>query len=127
MKVPVDKIRELENAISRMSSLDAPIGEEGDGQVKDIIEDENIIAPDEELESFFTKERAMGFLEMLNERERKILDMRYGLSDGDSHTLSEIAKVLGISRERVRQIEAATIKKIRRIIEDQKKNKNDEL
>jgi RNA polymerase primary sigma factor len=127
MKVPVDKIRELENAIARMSSLDAPIGEDGDGQVKDIIEDENIIAPDEELEAFFTKERAMGFLDMLNERERKILDMRYGLSDGDSHTLSEIAKVLGISRERVRQIEAATIKKIRRIIEDQKKNKHEDL
>ncbi|MCD4779283.1 MAG: sigma-70 family RNA polymerase sigma factor [Candidatus Omnitrophica bacterium] len=127
MKVPVNKIRELENAIARMSSLDAPIGEDGDGQVKDIIEDENIIAPDEELEAFFTKERAMGFLDMLNERERKILDMRYGLSDGDSHTLSEIAKVLGISRERVRQIEAATIKKIRRIIEDQKKNEHEDL
>lgn len=119
MKIPVDKVREWENSIARMSSLDAPIGEDGDGQVKDIIEDENIVAPDEMLESFFNKERAMGVLQMLNERERKILDMRFGLSDGGEHTLAEISKELGISRERVRQIEAATIKKIRQIIEDE--------
>ncbi len=119
MKIPVEKVREWENSIAKMSSLDAPIGEDGDGQVKDIIEDQNIVAPDELLESFFNKERAMGVLQMLNERERKILDMRFGLTDGGEHTLAEISKVLGISRERVRQIEAATIKKIRQIIEDE--------
>lgn len=122
LKVSVDKVRELENSIAKMSSLDAPIGEEGDGQVKDIIQDHNIVAPDEELEKFFNKERAMGFLELLNERERKILEMRYGLSDGEARTLAEIAKALGISRERVRQIEAGTIKKIRQIIEQKEKN-----
>ena len=52
------------------------------------------------------------FLEILNDRERKILDMRFGLTDGDTHTLAEIAKELGVSRERVRQLEVATIKKI---------------
>jgi RNA polymerase primary sigma factor len=57
---------------------------------------------------------------MLGDRERKILDMRFGLSDGETHTLSEIAKVLGVSRERVRQLEASTIKKIRIIIKEQK-------
>ncbi len=119
MKIPVEKVREWENSIAKMSSLDAPIGEAGDGQVKDIIEDPNIVAPDELLESFFNKERAMGVLQMLNERERKILDMRFGLTDGGEHTLAEISKELGISRERVRQIEAATIKKIRQIIEDE--------
>ena len=62
----------------------------------------------------------MGFLDLLDERERQIIDMRFGLSDGESHTLADIAKVLGVSRERVRQIEAATIKKIRNIY---KKNK----
>jgi len=126
MKLTIDKVRELENSIAKMSSLDAPIGENGDGQIKDIIEDESITAPDETLEGFFNKERTMEYLEMLNERERKILDMRYGLTDGNTHTLAEIAKVLGVSRERVRQLEAATIKKIRQILKNkEKKMKSD--
>ena len=116
LKVSVDKVRDLENSIAKMSSLDAPIGEVGDGQVKDIIEDENVASPDEELEGFFNKEMTLGFLKLLNERERKIIEMRYGLIDGNANTLAEIAKKLGVSRERVRQIEAATIKKIRQII-----------
>jgi RNA polymerase primary sigma factor len=125
MKITIDKVRELENSIAKMSSLDAPIGETGDGQVKDIIEDENILSPDTQLEKFFNKERALSFLEMLGERERKIIDLRYGLSDGKACTLAEIAKTLGVSRERVRQIEAATIKKIRLVL-SQKKDKESE-
>jgi RNA polymerase primary sigma factor len=120
MKTTVDRIRELDNAITRMSSLDAPIGEEGDGQIQDIIEDERIVAPDAELEKFFNKERTVGFLDMLNERERKIIELRYGLADGDAHTLAEIAEVLGVSRERVRQIESATLRKIRHILKQDK-------
>ena len=126
LQVSVDKIKELEKAISKMSSLDAPIGESGDGQVKDIIEDENIIAPDEELENFFSKERAISYLDLLNERERKIIEMRFGLIDGNAHTLAEIAKVLGVSRERIRQLESATIKKIRQIIKHKEINKESE-
>jgi len=121
MKVPVEKVRDWENSIAKISSLDAPIGEQGDGQVKDIIEDQNIVSPDDLLEGFFNKERAMGVLQMLNEREQKILDMRFGLTDGKENTLAEISSVLGISRERVRQIEASTIKKIRKIIKDENK------
>lgn len=124
LKVTVERVREFERSIAKMSSLDAPIGESGDGQVKDIIEDKNIVGPVEKLENLFNKERTVGYLEMLNERERKILDMRYGLSDGETHTLAEIAKVLGVSRERVRQLEVATIKKIRQIIEE--KDQKDE-
>jgi len=116
LKTTVDKVRSWERSIAKMSSLDAPIGEAGDGQVIDIIEDENIVAPDENLEIFMNKERAVGFLNMLNERERKILDMRYGLTDGTTHTLAQIAKQLGVSRERIRQLEVATIKKIRAVI-----------
>ena len=116
----VKKVREFEKSIAKMSSLDAPIGEEGDGQVKDIIEDSSLVAPDEQMEVFLNRERAMGFLDMLNERERKILELRFGLTDGTTRTLAEIAKQLGVSRERVRQVEAATIKKIRLIIKQQK-------
>jgi len=114
MKLPVDKVRELDQAITKMSSLDAPIGE--DGQVKDVIEDQSLISPDEHLEGFLNKERATEFLDLLAERERKILEMRYGLKDGNAMTLAEIAKVMGVSRERIRQVEAATIKKIRRMV-----------
>mgnify|MGYP001590622349 FL=1 len=124
MKTTVERIRELENSIARMSSLDAPIGEEGDGQMKDIIEDENVARPDAEIEKFFNKERALSFLDMLNDRERKILELRYGLADGEPHTLAEIAEILGVSRERIRQIEDATIKKIQHILK-QKKAKED--
>ncbi|MDP2653934.1 MAG: RNA polymerase sigma factor RpoD/SigA [Candidatus Omnitrophota bacterium] len=123
LQVSVDKVRELENSIAKMSSLDAPIGEEGDGMVKDIIEDQSLISPDEQLEVFFNRERALGFLETLNERERKIIDMRFGLTDGNTHTLAEIAKVLSVSRERVRQLEASTIKKIRQVIKNREKGK----
>jgi len=125
LKVPIDKVKDWENSIAKMSSLDAPIGESGDGQVKDIIQDENVAAPDEQLEVFFNKERAMGYLDMLNERERKILDLRYGLTDGETHTLAEIAKTLGVSRERVRQIESATIKKIRQLLKERKEKKKE--
>ena len=119
LRVSVDKVRDLESSISKMSSLDAPIGENDDGRVQDIIEDESVTAPDVELESFINKERAMNFLSMLDEREREILEFRYGLKDGTVRTLAEIAKILKISRERVRQIEAATIKKIRELIRAQ--------
>lgn len=119
LQVPVDKIKELESSIAKMSSLDAPIGEDGDGQVKDIIEDNSMAAPDEQLEVFFNKERAKMILTTLSERERKIIEMRFGLGDGETYTLAEIAEKLGVSRERVRQLEEATIKKLRQVIKDQ--------
>ena len=121
LQTSVEHVREMDQAIAKMSSLDAPIGEEGEGQVKDIIEDENIISPDEHLDLFFNKERASGFLELLNERERKILEMRFGLTDGETRTLAEIADDLGVSRERVRQLEEGAIKKIQKVLKERKR------
>ena len=126
MKVPVERVREFEKSIAKMSSLDAPLGESGEGQIKDIIEDQNIAAPDAQMERLFDKERAMEFLNMLSERERKIIELRYGIQDGNARTLAEIAKNLGVSRERVRQIEAATIKKIRHIIKQKEQEQKSE-
>ena len=126
LNVSVDKVRDLDSAIAKMTSLDAPIGEDGDGQVKDVIEDESLIAPDEQLETFLNKERARSIMEDLNERERKIIDMRFGLTDGESYTLAEIAKELGVSRERVRQVQDATIKKLRLILKQQENTKSDD-
>lgn len=121
MQLSVEKVRELDQSIAKMSSLDAPIGEGGDGQVKDIIEDQSLASPDEELETFLNKERAIELMDSLTDREKKILNLRFGLTDGNARTLAEIAKQLGVSRERIRQVEAATIKKIRRLIKRKEK------
>ncbi|MBF0522735.1 MAG: sigma-70 family RNA polymerase sigma factor [Candidatus Omnitrophica bacterium] len=117
LRMPVDKVRDMENVIAKMSSLDAPLGEEGEGQMKDMIPDDSIATPDEHLEEIFNKERAMSFLDLLDERERKIIDLRYGLTDGERRTLAQVAKILGVSRERIRQIEAVTIQKIRDVMQ----------
>ncbi len=119
LKIPVDKVRELDQAITKMSSLDAPIGEDGDGQVHDIIEDENLAAPDEQVEIFLNKERARNIMDELPERERQIIAMRYGIPDGDPKTLADIADAMGISRERVRQLEASILLKLRDIVRKQ--------
>lgn len=119
LQIPVDKVRELEQAIAKMSSLDAPVGDDGESQVKDLIEDESIVGPDEHLELFINRERAMDLLNMLTEREKKILIMRNGLEDGKTYTLAMIAKKLGVSRERVRQIEAVAIKRLQQIAQKQ--------
>ncbi|OGX39172.1 MAG: hypothetical protein A3D87_07015 [Omnitrophica WOR_2 bacterium RIFCSPHIGHO2_02_FULL_50_17] len=126
MRTTADRVRELDNSIARMLSLDAPIGDEGDGLVMDIIEDESAAGPDTDLEKFFTKERAVSFLDMLDDRERRIMELRYGLSDGESHTLAEIAKELGVSRERIRQIEVATLQKIRDIMRRERPHGKDD-
>ncbi|MBF0595523.1 MAG: sigma-70 family RNA polymerase sigma factor [Candidatus Omnitrophica bacterium] len=125
MALTVDKVRELDQAITKMSSLDAPIGEEGDGQVHDIVEDENLAMPDEQVEQFLNKERARGILEELPEREREIISLRFGLIDGESKTLAEIADKLGISRERVRQLEVTILKKLKDILKKQDSGKNE--
>ena len=119
MQITVDKVRELDQAITKMSSLDAPIGENGDGQVHDIVEDDNLAMPDEQVEAFFNKERTNGILLELNEREREIISLRYGIPDGDPQTLAKIADKLGISRERVRQLESTILLKLRGILKQQ--------
>ena len=117
LQVSVDKVRELHQWITKMSSLDAPIGEEGEGQIKDVIEDESLTGPDEELESFFNKERTQQLLNMMTEREKKILDLRFGISDGNTHTLAEIAKVYDVTVSRVSQILTEARTKLKKKLE----------
>ncbi|MBF0510886.1 MAG: sigma-70 family RNA polymerase sigma factor [Candidatus Omnitrophica bacterium] len=118
MKVTMEKVRELEGAVTKMSSIDAPVGEDGEGQMKDMLEDENMSAPDETVATFLNKERAQAILEGLDERERKIIEMRFGLKEGQTHTLAQIARKLGLSRERVRQIEALTMDKMKNMFKE---------
>jgi len=126
MQVGVDKVREFSQCVTKMSSLDAPIGEDGEGQFIDIVEDTSIEAPHEELENFLNKERTMDLLEMMSDREREVLELRYGIVDGEKKTLAQIADKLGVSRERIRQVEVAAIKKLRKYFkhqdEDQEEN-----
>lgn len=101
------------------SSLDTPIGDEGDSQLSDVVEDETAVSPDKDIEELLNKERLRSLLSMMRKRERDVLDMRFGLADGKTHTLAEVAKKLGVSRERVRQIEEEALKKLRQFVEQQ--------
>ena len=120
MRLTKDKREQINFWLSTTtSSLDAPIGEEGESQVQDLVEDQTVASPDAGVEHFFDKERVANLLGIMSQRERKILDMRFGLADGKSHTLAEVAKKFGISRERVRQIEEAALLKLRRFVGQQ--------
>ena len=122
LKLTMEKVRELDGAIAKMSSLDAPLGEDGEGQMLDVLEDENMAAPDESVSNFLNKERAQSILKGLDEREKIIIEMRFGLTEGSQpHTLAEIAKKLGISRERVRQIEDLTMDKMKKILSERER------
>ncbi len=120
MRIPKEKEKQINFwLLSTTSSLDASVSEESDSQVMDLIEDEASVQPDAEIEHFLDKERVSNLLEIMTGREREILDMRFGLAEGRTHTLAEIAKKLGVSRERVRQIEEAALKKLKSFIQQQ--------
>jgi RNA polymerase primary sigma factor len=103
------------------SSLEAPVGEDSEAEVKDLIEDETSAAPDAAIENVFNKERIGSLLGVMGKRERAVLDMRFGLMDGRTYTLAEVAKKLGVSRERVRQIEEKALKRLRKFAGEQGK------
>jgi len=120
MKLPVARVRQLNNMASNIASLNAPIGESGDSEFMDLIEDESIVNSVDELSKFLLHERIEGLLEKMTDREKKILTLRFGLNEDEiSHTLRDTAKHFGITRERVRQIEAACMQKLRKMMEDQ--------
>lgn len=120
LKLPDDKIEEINFWMTTTtSSLDAPVGEESEGQVSDLIEDQTAIAPDSEIEQFFDKERLKSLLQLMTDREKEILDLRFGLSHAKGYTLAQIAKKLGVSRERIRQIEEAALNKLRKLVKKQ--------
>lgn len=113
MKLPVKKIREISEQMSRTTSLDAPVGEDDSGQFMDLIEDEASLSPVDEFTKVMRHERIKDLLEKMSKREQEILSLRFGLQDGVTRTLSETAQRFGITRERVRQIENAAMRKLR--------------
>lgn len=121
MKVTVKKLKQVSSWVSRTSSLEAPIGEEGEDKVRDMVEDTNAESPQEKISKVMDKERISGLLDHMTERERRILDLRFGLQDEKQHTLAQIAKKLKVSRERIRQIEKIALKKLRKLVSVQEK------
>ena len=119
MKLSLKRVRLINKMVAKISSLNAPIGSDGTAEFIDLIEDENIASDADGLTEFLKKERVQELLGKMTPRERKILSMRFGLKDGITHTLGRTAKRFGITRERVRQIENAVMKKLRAYIKQQ--------
>ncbi|MFN3692580.1 MAG: sigma-70 family RNA polymerase sigma factor [Candidatus Paceibacteria bacterium] len=114
MGVEVEKIYQIEKISQDTISLELPIGDEDDhSRLSDFIADDKIIAPDQEVSHSILTDQITEILDTLSEKERKILEMRHGLLDGTYHTLEEVGKEFGVTRERIRQIEAKALEKIR--------------
>jgi RNA polymerase primary sigma factor len=113
LHLPVQRIESLLRMARQPVSLDSPVGEDGDVRVGDFIEDKNAESPSEATSHTLLKEKLAEVLTLLSEREQKILGMRFGLMDGYSHTLEEIGNIYQLTRERIRQIEAKALRKLR--------------
>ncbi len=106
---------------STTSSLEAPIGEDDENQISDLVEDRNAVPPDAGIQRLLNRERLDNLLEIMSEREKGILDLRFGLTNAKPQTLAEVAKKLGVSRERIRQIEETALRKLRKFVLSQEK------
>ena len=114
MGVEVDKIYQIEKISQDTISLELPIGDDDDrSRLSDFIADDKIVSPDQEVAHSILTDQIQEILDSLSEKERKILEMRHGLLDGTYHTLEEVGKEFGVTRERIRQIEAKALEKIR--------------
>ena len=113
LEIPTRKVEEMLRVARRPLSLEMPTDDDGDSELGDFIEDEDISAPDEEVTFSMLRELLRGILQDLPPREVRILQLRYGLVDGETYTLEEVGKKLGVTRERVRQIEAQALSRLR--------------
>lgn len=113
MDLPVEKVREIMKIAQEPVSLETPIGEEEDSHLGDFIPDEDAPAPAESAAFTLLKEQLIDVLDTLTPREEKVLRLRFGLDDGRARTLEEVGKVFNVTRERIRQIEAKALRKLR--------------
>ena len=113
MNMPVERVREILKISQEPVSLETPIGEEEDSHLGDFIQDDNVPVPAEAAAFTLLKEQLSEVLETLTEREQKVLRLRFGLEDGRARTLEEVGKEFNVTRERIRQIEAKALRKLR--------------
>jgi RNA polymerase primary sigma factor len=113
MEIPAEKVREILKVSQEPVSLETPIGEEEDSHLGDFIPDDGTLAPSEAASHQLLKEQVEDVLASLTGRERRVLQLRFGLDDGRSRTLEEVGKEFGVTRERIRQIEAKALRKLR--------------
>ena len=113
MNVSVEKIREIYKISQEPVSLETPIGEEDDSHLGDFIKDERNLSPEEYATNEMLKDEIAEVLETLTEREEKVIRLRFGLEDAKSRTLEEVGQLFGVTRERIRQIEAKALRKLR--------------
>jgi RNA polymerase primary sigma factor len=108
-----EKVREIQKISQEPVSIDMPIGEEEDSNLGDFIEDQKALAPADAASQQMLKEQMERVLGQLSDRERNVLELRFGLEDGRARTLEEVGKAFGVTRERIRQIEAKALRKLR--------------
>ena len=113
MEIPVERVREIQKVAQEPVSLETPIGEEEDSHLGDFIEDEDAPAPAEAASYILLKEQLESVLDTLTPREEKVLRLRFGLDDGRARTLEEVGQKFNVTRERIRQIEAKALRKLR--------------
>lgn len=113
MGIPESRVIEIQKIAQDPVSLETPIGEEEDSHLGDFIVDENAQAPSDMVETSMLKEQLIGVLDTLTPREEKVLRLRYGIDDGRPRTLEEVGKEFNVTRERIRQIEAKALRKLR--------------
>ena len=113
MRLPLSRINALLMMARQPVSLDAPVGDDGDVRMGDFIEDKGAESPSDATSQNMLKEKLDSVLTLLTNRERRILEMRFGLVDGYGHTLEEIGNLYAVTRERIRQIEAKALRKLR--------------
>ena len=111
--ISAEKVREIQKISMEPVSMETPIGEEDDSHLGDFIEDKHALSPDEYATNELLKDEINNVLMMLTERERKVIQLRFGLIDGRARTLEEVGKVFGVTRERIRQIEAKALRKLK--------------
>jgi RNA polymerase primary sigma factor len=113
LDVPVDKVRKTKKIAQQPISLETPIGEEEDSHLGDFLEDKGAVSPSDAVLNLSLIEQTSSILKTLTPREEKILKMRYGLEDGSEHTLEQVGQTFAVTRERIRQIEAKALRKLR--------------
>jgi RNA polymerase primary sigma factor len=113
MGIPVEKVRSIRKTSLEPVSLETPVGQEEDSQLGDFIEDSKVLAPSDAASHQMLREQVEQVLNQLTERERRVLQLRFGLEDGHSRTLEEVGKEFGVTRERIRQIEVKALRKLR--------------